>query len=325
FGMKARLITGYPGQNELLLALENGEVEAMSSPFWSSIKTSRPNWYPQAKIRFLFQYGTAPHPELKDVPFALDLLRNEADKALLIAASAPLGLGRPFVAPPGVPADRMAALRAAMTATFNDADFRADCEKQRLECNNPKTGAEIEALITQAYATPEDIRKRLIDIYQLGLGAENKKAGCARLELASRAELVVAIALRRIDVGRDGARGGTDDRARIAVRPHGLQERRIHAAVAAGRNRHGRDAAVDQLHGLDVVTALLLACCDRDVFPEPIGWAALGGAEPVRGFGVENVALLAYVDLGLEVRDLEMIVTLFDHPPECQVRRIAML
>jgi hypothetical protein len=77
FGMKARLITGYPGQNELLLALENGEVEAMSSPFWSSIKTSRPNWYPQAKIRFLFQYGAEPHPELKDVPFALDLLRNE--------------------------------------------------------------------------------------------------------------------------------------------------------------------------------------------------------------------------------------------------------
>ena len=174
FGMKARLITGYPGQNELLLALENGEVEAMSSPFWSSIKTSRPNWYPQAKIRFLFQYGAEPHPELKDVPFALDLLRNEVAKALLIAASAPLGLGRPFVAPPGVPADRLAALRAAMTATFNDAEFRADCEKQRLECNNPKTEAQIETLITQAYATPEDIRKRLIDIYQLGLGAENK-------------------------------------------------------------------------------------------------------------------------------------------------------
>jgi hypothetical protein len=52
--------------------------------------------------------------------------------------------------------------------------LRADCGKQRLECNNPKTGAQIETLITQAYATPEDIRERLIDIYQLGLGAENK-------------------------------------------------------------------------------------------------------------------------------------------------------
>src|SRR6516165_2763400 len=172
--MKARLITGYPGQNEILLALENGEVEAMASPFWSSIKTMRPDWYPQSKIRALFQYGLEPHPELAGVPFALDLLHNDADKALLIAASAPLGLGRPFMAPPGIPADRLAALRAGMMATFNDPQFRADCEKQRLECSNPKTGEEIEALIKQAYATPEAIRKRLIDIYQVGLSAEKK-------------------------------------------------------------------------------------------------------------------------------------------------------
>jgi tripartite-type tricarboxylate transporter receptor subunit TctC len=167
FNMKARLITGYPGQNEILLAMENGEVEAMASPFWSSIKASRPNWYPESKIRLLFQYGAEPHPELKDVPFALDLLQGEADKTLLIAASAPLGLGRPFVAPPGIPADRLAILRTAMMATFNDPQFRADCEKQRLECNDPRSGEQIETLIGQAYATPEDVRKRLIDIYQV--------------------------------------------------------------------------------------------------------------------------------------------------------------
>src|SRR5262245_62249101 len=108
-------------------------------------------------------------------------------------------------------------------------------------------------------------------------------------------------------MGRDGARGGTDHRAGLAVRPHGRQERRIHAAVAAGRNRHGRDAAVDQLHGLNVVTVLLLAYRDCDVFPNLVGWATLGGAESVRGFGIENVALLADVDLRLEVRDLEMV------------------
>src|SRR5262249_59138482 len=116
--------------------------------------------------------------------------------------------------------------------------------------------------------------------------------------------------------GGRGAGGGRDPGAGTAVRPHGRQERRIHAPVTAGRNRHGRGAAADQFHGLDVVAALLLACCDRDVFPHLVGWATLGGAEPVRGFGVENVTLLAYVDLGLEVRDLEMVVTLLDHPPE---------
>jgi tripartite-type tricarboxylate transporter receptor subunit TctC len=174
FNMKARLITGYPGQNEILLAMEKGEVEAMASPFWSSIKTSRPTWYPEAKIRVLFQYGAEPHSELKGVAFALDLLRIEADKTLLIAASAPLGLGRPFVAPPDIPAERLAILRTAMMATIKDPQFRADCEKQRLECSNPRSGEQIEALITQAYATPEHVRKRLIDIYQVGIGADGK-------------------------------------------------------------------------------------------------------------------------------------------------------
>src|SRR4051812_43257539 len=120
FGMKAKLITGYPGQNEILLAMETGEVEAMPSPFWSSIKVARPTWYKEHIANFLFQYGTAPHPDLKDVPFAGDLLQKDEDKALLAAAAAPLGLGRPYALPPGVPPERLAALKAAMIATFTD-------------------------------------------------------------------------------------------------------------------------------------------------------------------------------------------------------------
>jgi hypothetical protein len=155
--------------------MESGEVEAMTSPFWSSIRTARPDWIPQHLVRVLFQYGQKPHPDLPGVPFALDLIDNEADKILLRAASAPLVLGRPFAAPPGVPAERLAALRAAMMATFQDPAFRADCEQQRLDCSDPKSGEEIASLIQAAYGTPADIRKRLIDIYQLGQGAEEKK------------------------------------------------------------------------------------------------------------------------------------------------------
>jgi tripartite-type tricarboxylate transporter receptor subunit TctC len=172
--LKARFITGYPGQNEILLAMENGEVEAMPSPLWSSLKTSRPRWVPEHLVRVLFQYGLKPHPELQGVPFARDLVDNDADKVLLDAASAPLGLGRPFAAPPGVPAERLAALRGAMMATFADPAFVADCEKQRLECSDPKSGETIESLIEQAYAAPEAIRKRLTDIYQIGQGVEKK-------------------------------------------------------------------------------------------------------------------------------------------------------
>jgi tripartite-type tricarboxylate transporter receptor subunit TctC len=174
-GLKARFVNGYPGQNEILLAMENGEVEAMTSPFWSSIRTARPDWIPQHLVRVLFQYGQKPLPDLAGVPFALDLVTSEADKILLRAASAPLVLGRPFAAPPGVPAERLAALRAAMMATFQDPAFQADCAQQRLECSDPKSGEEIASLIGMAYAIPPDIRKRLIDIYQQGQGAEEKK------------------------------------------------------------------------------------------------------------------------------------------------------
>jgi len=170
-GMKARFIAGYPGQNEILLAMENGEVEAMPSPFWSSLKTARPRWIPDHLVRVLFQYGAKPHPELAGVPFAADLLKNDSDRLLLAAAAAPLGLGRPFAAPPGIPADRLAALRSAMMATFADLAFLADCQRQRLECSDAKSGEALAGELAHAYAIPAEIKKRLTDIYQLGQGA----------------------------------------------------------------------------------------------------------------------------------------------------------
>jgi tripartite-type tricarboxylate transporter receptor subunit TctC len=157
-----KLIGGYPGQLELLLSMEQGETNAMTSPFWSSLKVQRPTWYPQKIISILFQYGAAPHPELKDVPFAMDMVENAADKLLLTAASAPLGFGRPYAAPPGVPADRIATLRAAFAATFKDPQFLADCNKQGVECDDSRTGAQMDAHIRAAYAIPPEIRQRLV-------------------------------------------------------------------------------------------------------------------------------------------------------------------
>ena len=168
FHLKAKLVTGYPGQNEILLAMESGEVEAMPSPFWSSLKTSRPDWYPQGKVRFLFQYGARPHSELAGVPFAPDLLDKPDDKTLLIAASAPLGIGRPYAAPPGLPPERLAMLKKGFMETVRDPDFIAECGKQRIECTDSHDGEEVAALIRQAYATPPAIRQRLIAIQAAG-------------------------------------------------------------------------------------------------------------------------------------------------------------
>ena len=167
-GMKTRLIPGYPSQLDLLLAMEKGEIEAMTSPFWSSLKVQRPTWYPQKTVAILFQYGAAAHPELKDVPYAPDLVRNVDDKVLLAAASAPLVAGRPIGAPPGIPADRLAALREAMAATFKDPQFIADCEKQGIDCTDTRSGAELQELIRDAYAAPDAIKRRLVAIQQGG-------------------------------------------------------------------------------------------------------------------------------------------------------------
>jgi tripartite-type tricarboxylate transporter receptor subunit TctC len=167
-GMKTRLVAGYPGQLELLLAMEKGEIDGMTSPFWSSLKIQRPTWYPQKLIQILFQYGAAAHPELKDVPYAPDLITNAADKTLLAAASAPLVAGRPIGAPPGIPADRLAALRQAMVDTFKDPQFIADCEKQGVECTDTRSGVQLQELIRDAYAAPAEIKKRLIAIQQGG-------------------------------------------------------------------------------------------------------------------------------------------------------------
>jgi tripartite-type tricarboxylate transporter receptor subunit TctC len=161
---KVRLIGGYPGQLELLLSMEQGETNAMTSPFWSSLKIQRPDWYAKKTIYIPFQYGSAPHPDLKDVPFAMDLVRDPADKLLLTAAVAPLGFGRPYAAPPGVPAERVAALRVAFAATFKDPAFLADCNKNGVECDDSRTGAQMDTQIRAAYGIPAEIKARLVGL-----------------------------------------------------------------------------------------------------------------------------------------------------------------
>ena len=168
FNLNIKLINGYPGQTESFLAMEKGENEGYSSTFWSSLKTAHPDWIADRKIKILVQYALEPHPELKDVPFALDIIANPDDRQLMEVASAPLSLGRPFVAPPGVADERVAALRSALTATFDDPAFKAECATVRLECDAPVSGAETQAIIARMYASPAPVLTRLRHIYEAG-------------------------------------------------------------------------------------------------------------------------------------------------------------
>jgi tripartite-type tricarboxylate transporter receptor subunit TctC len=160
-GTKMKPINGYPGQNDVLLAMERRELDGHPSAFFSSVRSTRPTWLREKTAKAILQYGPEKLAELPDVPFAPDLVASDADKLTMQAAFAPLALGRPFLIPPGVPAERVAALRAAFAATMADAEFLAEGERMGLGLNAPRTGAQIQEVMERAYRSPPSVIERL--------------------------------------------------------------------------------------------------------------------------------------------------------------------
>ena len=117
FGAKLRLVTGYPGTAEIALALERGEMDGRASWSWSSIKSVKPDWIAQKKVNFPIQLNLKKNPELPDVPLIMDFAKDDRQRASLKIILSRQTMGRPFMAPPGLPDDRKAALRAAFDAT----------------------------------------------------------------------------------------------------------------------------------------------------------------------------------------------------------------
>jgi tripartite-type tricarboxylate transporter receptor subunit TctC len=159
-GTKIKAINGYPGQNDVLLAMERRELDAPSA-FFSSVRATRPGWLRDGTARAVLQHGPEKLAQLHDVPFAPDLLASEDDRLLMQAAFAPLGLGRPFLVPPAVPAERVAALCKAFIATMSDADFLAEAEKMGLGLNAPRTGEQIQEMLERVYRSPPRVIDRL--------------------------------------------------------------------------------------------------------------------------------------------------------------------
>jgi tripartite-type tricarboxylate transporter receptor subunit TctC len=158
-GTRFKLVGGFPASSDVFLAMERGEVEGICESF-DSIKIRRPDWIATKRISILFQGGAAPNPELKDVPFVLDFARTPVEKQALEFLYAGQGIGRPFVAPPELPAERLRMLRDAFNATMQDAQFRADAEKSKLELE-PEDGEHLSSLIAKIYATPKPIVDRI--------------------------------------------------------------------------------------------------------------------------------------------------------------------
>ncbi|HEX3973983.1 MAG TPA: tripartite tricarboxylate transporter substrate-binding protein [Stellaceae bacterium] len=158
-GTKFVAVPGYSGSSEIALAMDRGEIPAFVGWYWAGMKRTKPEWLEKNLITVLVQFGIAPNPEIK-APFILDLLKNADDKQVVRTAIAQLAMARPFTAPPGVPADRLAALRAAFDATVKDPAFLADAKKQQLDIT-PYSGAQIDALMKDIYATPPALVARV--------------------------------------------------------------------------------------------------------------------------------------------------------------------
>jgi tripartite-type tricarboxylate transporter receptor subunit TctC len=171
FKTRFTLVFGYPGLTEAVLAMERGEVDGHPSPYWSYLKSAKPDWIKEKKIKFLLQFGRVRNPELPDVPFAHDLATNDADRAVLDAAVAPLAMGLPFFLGPDVPAERVAAMRRAFSDTFKDQEFLAEAKKQNLDIA-PITAEEAQKTVVDTYNMSKPVVDRLRRLYEAG---EQKK------------------------------------------------------------------------------------------------------------------------------------------------------
>ena len=158
-GTKFKVVSGYPGGNDVLLAMERGEVQGRCGWSWSSALTTRPDWIKQGTVNVLVQTALAKSPDLPNVPLVTDLAKTPQDEQILTMIFARQTMGRPFVAPPNTDPRRAALLRKAFMDTMKDPDFLAEAKKIKLEIN-PVSGEKIEALVKKIYATPSDIAKK---------------------------------------------------------------------------------------------------------------------------------------------------------------------
>jgi tripartite-type tricarboxylate transporter receptor subunit TctC len=155
-GTKMKIVTGYPGGNDVNLAMERGEVAGRCGWSWSSVVATHKNWLAEKKITILVQLGLTKHPDLPDVPLVTDLAKTDEQRQILRLIFARQVMGRPFLAPPGVPQERVAALRQAFLDTMEDKDFLAEAAKAQLEIT-PVSGRDVEALVKEVYQTPPAI------------------------------------------------------------------------------------------------------------------------------------------------------------------------
>jgi tripartite-type tricarboxylate transporter receptor subunit TctC len=164
-GARLKMIPGYQGTKQGMLAIERGEVGGIVGITWASMKATNGTWLREGKIHPFIQFGLSKHPELPEVSWIYDYARNADDRAAMDLAFGNSEFGRPFLAPPGVPDAVVDILRTAFEDTMRDPDFRADAEKRQLDLEFT-SGAEIQSIIDKIYKTRPAVVERVKKIVQ---------------------------------------------------------------------------------------------------------------------------------------------------------------
>ena len=167
FGTRIQIINGYPGSTQVLLAMSRGEVQGGCGFALSSLKSARRHDYELGNIKPIIQTGFDKSEELKGVPHIYDFAKSEDDKKVMHVIYGTHALGRPLVAPPGLPADRTKALRDAFNATMKDAEFLAEAQKAQMPID-PWSGEETDKVVAQFAAYPKAIYERAEKILDAG-------------------------------------------------------------------------------------------------------------------------------------------------------------
>jgi tripartite-type tricarboxylate transporter receptor subunit TctC len=162
-GAKFKIVSGYPGQGDVSLAMERGEIQGTADWSWSEIKARHADYLEGKKITLLLQNSLRKAPDLPDGPLAMDFIKDDTDRQVAQLYFGVKEVARPILAAPGVPADRLAALRAAFDALKDDADFKADAEKAGIEVD-PTPARKIDDYIKLTTAASPEVVRRLTEI-----------------------------------------------------------------------------------------------------------------------------------------------------------------
>jgi tripartite-type tricarboxylate transporter receptor subunit TctC len=163
-GTKFKIVTGYNGTAEIALAIERGEVQGIGDWSWASLKKQRPDWIRDKRVTLLLQGALQRDHELPDLPSALDFAKDDADRKVMELFFTQKTIARPVIAPPGIPPERLAALRAAFAALATDQEFLADADKSGLDVA-PIPGDAVDKVITLIASTPAHVADRFAKIF----------------------------------------------------------------------------------------------------------------------------------------------------------------